>query len=34
MNDMDVAVLAVSFGVAMLAIIAIIVSKKDDKHSH
>lgn len=31
MNDMDIAVLAVSFGIAALAIV---LSKKSDKHSH
>jgi hypothetical protein len=34
MNDMDIAVLAVSFGIAALAIVAIVLSKKSDKHSH
>jgi hypothetical protein len=34
MNTMDVAVLAVSFGVALLAIVAIFLSKNNDNHSH
>jgi len=34
MNDMDIAVLAVSFGIAALAVIAIVIGKKGDKHSH
>ena len=34
MNTMDVAVLAVSFGIALLAIIVILLSKNSDKHSH